>query len=162
MTTPTGPLSGRRIAVPETREVELFVKMLEAEGAIDLSLSAGRHPRRTRSQADRRVVAETRGWRIPRRRSADRRGFTAAARIRRARGHLGRGPQRFGRSPHDRSGAKTRQSPSRDRPVADAFGRSTDDAGRHCSDVETRPQQEPGRRAALRPGSERAAREVSA
>jgi uroporphyrinogen-III synthase len=33
MTTSTGPLSGRRIAVPETREVELFAKMLEAEGA---------------------------------------------------------------------------------------------------------------------------------
>jgi uroporphyrinogen-III synthase len=27
------PLAGRRIAVPETREIELFVRMLEAEGA---------------------------------------------------------------------------------------------------------------------------------
>jgi uroporphyrinogen-III synthase len=33
MTTPSGPLFGRRIAVPETREVDLFIKMLEAEGA---------------------------------------------------------------------------------------------------------------------------------
>jgi uroporphyrinogen-III synthase len=33
MTTRSGPLSGRTIAVPETREVELFAGMLEAEGA---------------------------------------------------------------------------------------------------------------------------------
>ena len=33
MTAEALPLAGRTIAVPETREVELFVKMLEAEGA---------------------------------------------------------------------------------------------------------------------------------
>jgi uroporphyrinogen-III synthase len=51
-----GALAGRRIVVPETREIEVLAGMLERHGADGHPLSAGGDPRRRRSRPDRRLA----------------------------------------------------------------------------------------------------------
>ena len=68
----TEELSGRRIVVPETRELGQLVRMLEERRRRYCLLSNDRHPRYARYGTRKRVAAQVREWNVRRSRTDDR------------------------------------------------------------------------------------------